>query len=177
MTLHDLAPSLTQHSTAFEIADDLLRCSDFQWHGLVPLREHINFLMLLAHSRPDMLLHSSRAIAAAAILTSLRLQGGPAAAASAAAQLPPAAAAEGGAACAAAMWAMREGAAPPPQPAWSPVAMPAPAAIESKAGPGRASPGAAEDSEAQATTGLITLAGFAIPCPRCSSEPRTEPAA
>ncbi len=62
------------------------------------MREHMDFLMLLAHSRADMLRHSRRAIAAAAILTSLRLQAGPAAAAAAAAaaQLPPAAGADQG---------------------------------------------------------------------------------
>ena len=168
MILRCAARPLTQHSAAFEIADDLLRCSDFQWHGLVPLREHISFLMLLAHSRPDMLLHSSRAIAAAAILTSLRLQAGTAAAA--AAQLPPACGADETVACAAAMWAMREGVAPPASP------KPAPAAIESQAEPGRASPGAAEAECAQ-NTGQIALVSFARPGPRRSSESRTEPVA
>ena len=152
-------------SAAFEIADDLLRSSDFQSHGVVPLREHIDFLMLLAHSRADMLCHSSRAIAAAALLTSLRIQAGPAAAAAAAAQLPPAAAADGASACAAAMWALREGAAPPPPAAWSDVAKSAPAAIdsESKAGSGRASEGAAGRVPLVPLTGDVPLASFAPP--------------
>ena len=157
------ARPLTHHSAAFEIADDLLRCNDFQSHGVVPLREHINFLMLLAHSRADMLRHSSRAIAAAAILTSLRLQAGPAAAAAAAAQLPAAAGADGAVACAATMWAMREGVAPPSPAACSDVAKPVSA---SKARPGGASPGAAEsDSECALRTGNIVISTFARPCP------------
>ena len=122
-------------SVAFEIADDLLRCTDFRTHGVLPLPEHINSLMLLAHSRADMLRHSSRAIAAAALLTSLRLQAGPAAAAAAAARLPPAVGADGACACAAAMWAMRgEGAAPPPPAAWPDVTKPKPAATASGVG-------------------------------------------
>ena len=154
LCLHDLALSLTQHSAAFEIADDLLRCSDFQWQGLVPLREHTSFLMLLAHSSPDMLLHSSRAIAAAAILTSLRLQAGPAAAASAAAQLPPAVAADGVVACAAAMWAMREAA---------------------DGEPGRPRPGLSGGGGvgARAEHRADRARRLALPCPHRSSESRT----
>ena len=130
------ALSLTKHLAAFEIADDLLRCTNFRSHGVLPLPEHINFLMLLAHSRGDMLRHSSRAIAAAALLTSLRLQAGPAAAAAAAAQLPPAISADGVGACAVAMWAMRgeEDAAPLPPASCPDVAKPATTATASDAG-------------------------------------------
>jgi hypothetical protein len=174
MILLCAALPLMQPSAAVEIAYDLLRCNDIQWHGVVPLREHINFLMLLAHSRANMLGHSSHAIAAAAILTSLRLQAGLVAAAAAAAQLPAAAGADGAVACAAEMWAMLEGAAPPPPAAWSDVVKSAPTAMESKAGPGRASPGA-EESECAPTTGQIALVIFARPCPRRWSESRTEP--
>ena len=149
---------LTHCFAAFEIADDLLRCTDFQSHGALPLREHMDLLMLQAHSRADMLHHSSRAIAAAALLTSLRLQVGPAAAAAAAKRLPPAIGADGADACVAAMRAMREGAAPPA--AWADVAKPAPAATESKGGPGRNSQGAdaTEESRAPVTGKVVVLA-------------------
>jgi hypothetical protein len=187
--LHNIdraARPLTKHSAAFEIADSLLRCNDFHSQDVVPLREHINFLMLLAHSRADMLHHSSRAIAAAAILTSLRLQAGPVAAAAASAQLPPAVDADEAAACAAAMWAMREDTAPPPRaspappppaspappapPAtWSNVVKPAPPAAAIKRG---ADPGLSSPVTGEMTTGAIALVSFRFKpsCPRRSPE-------
>jgi hypothetical protein len=144
---------------AFEIADDLLCCTDFQSHGVLPLRKHIDFHMLLAHSRADMLHHSSRAIAAAALLTSLRLQAGPAAAAAAAKRLPPAIGADGAEACAAVMWAMQEGATPPPTAVCADVTKPAPAAAESKDRPGRNSHGAGS-AECGLVTGDVPLVKF-----------------
>ena len=127
---YNVSSHFMQHLTglvaAFEIADDLVRCTDFESLGVLPLREHADFLMLLAHSRADMLHHSSHAIAAAALLTSIRLQAGAAAASAAAKRLPPAIGADAANACAAAMWAIRTPAASE--------AKPKPAAPQSKAG-------------------------------------------
>ena len=61
---------------AFEIATELLRHPALAADAVSqPLREHVDFLLLLAHFRPDMLKHSCRDIAAAAILTAFRAQG------------------------------------------------------------------------------------------------------
>ncbi len=62
--------------TAFEIASELLRHANLpDGSRPPPLREHVDFLVLLAHFRPDMLRHSCHDIATAAIHTALRAQG------------------------------------------------------------------------------------------------------
>jgi hypothetical protein len=61
---------------AFEIATELLRHPSLAGDAASPqLREHVDSLLLLAHFRPDMLRHSCRDIAAAAILNAHRAQG------------------------------------------------------------------------------------------------------
>jgi hypothetical protein len=61
---------------AFEIATELLRHPSLAGDAALPkLREHVDSLLLLAHFRPDMLKHSCRDIAAAAILNAHRVQG------------------------------------------------------------------------------------------------------
>ena len=66
-------PDTPRYFPAFEVADEILcHAEPLNQH---PLRENIDFLLLLAHFRPDMLKHSCRDIAAAAILTAFRAQG------------------------------------------------------------------------------------------------------
>jgi hypothetical protein len=72
---------------AFEIASELLSYMEIEQSAA--LRKHLDLLLLLAHFHPDMLAHSCRDIAAAAILAALRATAGPAAAAAAAARLRP----------------------------------------------------------------------------------------
>ncbi len=61
---------------AFEIAAELLRHPSLAEEAAsLRLREHVDFLLLLAHFRSDMLKHSCRDIAAAAILTACRVKG------------------------------------------------------------------------------------------------------
>ena len=95
---------------AFEIAEELQRDACFSATGTAPTPSHVNTLLLLAHSRADLLHHSCQDLAAAALLTSIRIQAGPAAlnAAAAAATLErlPAFAAGRAMACAADMWAV-----------------------------------------------------------------------
>jgi hypothetical protein len=89
--------------SAFEIAAEL----HAQLDGAGPLPPRASLLLLLAHFRPDMLAHSCRDIAAAAVLTALRAAIGPAAAdARLAAGLPTLAGAVGVRACAGRMWAI-----------------------------------------------------------------------
>ena len=91
------------NSSAFEIFAVLLRHAELDTPG--PLRARASSLLLLAHVRPDILPHSCRDIAAAALLTALRASAGPAAAeARLAARLPALAAADGVRACAARLW-------------------------------------------------------------------------
>jgi hypothetical protein len=73
---------------ACEIADELLRASEIDPLLASPLRQHVHFLLLLAHFHAAMLRFPSRDLAAAAILTSLRTHSGDAAAAAAEARLP-----------------------------------------------------------------------------------------
>ncbi len=60
---------------AFEIAAELLRHPNLAEDAASrALREHVDFLLLLAHFRSDMLKHSCRDIATAALLTALGTQ-------------------------------------------------------------------------------------------------------
>ena len=81
MNIHDSGGWLA----AFDVAEELL---DTSVHEIGPYRQHMNTLLFLSHLDPDMLQHSCLDIAAAAILTCLRLQSGPAAAAAAEERLP-----------------------------------------------------------------------------------------
>ena len=83
-----------------------MRCVDFHVIGISPIRNHLTTLLLLSHLEPDMLQHSCLDIAAAAILTCLRLQGGPAAAVAAQQLLPSIVSAERARACGVEMLAM-----------------------------------------------------------------------
>jgi hypothetical protein len=86
---------------------------NFDVNGVRPLRERIDFLLLLSHVRPEMLHHSCCDLAAASILTSLRMQAGAAAADAAAARMV-GVELIGARACAGQLWAILEAGVPGP---------------------------------------------------------------
>ena len=105
---------------AFEIAEELLKDPKLRHLDCKILRQQIDFFMLLAHSRAELLPHPCRCLAAAAILTALRLQAIPAPTPSGS-WMPSQLLCEGTRSCATWMWAVVQAGGPdelgPPGPA------------------------------------------------------------